>query len=879
MNGSNDDKKTSNDKLKELISFSRSLRLITDISEKTTNTFVQSIDYIENQINTCHTGIADIFSLIELRKMRIENMNMTVNELDVFLKLIDVIDNDKLNIMQGHRGLLKEYIQNLEYINTIIEKYEWLKDLIYVSPASSTAGSSSLVTNVLMKKSHKISNFQAYYNKYVVLVRHGESLLSQEFYDVLQHYSNFENMRNFIDFLISKKDEIDGELSNEDYALFIPKETIIKLEQICWWFLRREQQYELYDDKNQHCDIIKKLKYNEKRNGYLKICLITYSKMNSLDFKKDPHDKLKKINKLYHAAISDSHNKSKDDSGMNEAKLKEFFNNMQHQSFDEVGGEDTSSKSSSKNPSKPVDYIEVFADNLDFSLKLLKHENVLIRSIFCKSEETCVELISILTILIMDQIKEEFERFFKNSCEFSKVSNNGEEVVEAIIRLIIKVFNLKEKTTCLQTKDLSSASKLLQFSMRLNEIGSQIFYTYLDVIESGNYNTYDICYNCSIHEYLIKVCNVMRFINENEKYLVDSIKLTSNTLLTESTKKDKKDKHNNDNEDKNSQSNDQEDIDDIDPMELYQRSARGGGRKQNLAMQDLNEIQEMKSSLSKDDDEEEEDFIKSSKSHFARFYSNFIERSIKFLNQEATKSTSSNQPLLYSNSSMSASTTSLTSFALSNNTSMSNNFISHVKTLKSNIFLINNENYLIDFIDNDVKIKENIIKLNPSHSLINTIKDNINNYIEKSFDLFKYIQSKWAKALAEGLYSNITTSNDVFNESSFDNNENEPNEIDKSSNPKLNRRSFKYGFMDSKRKRKEEFLRIIKECIDVCAKIVILNQNTCNLFKEKVKNALNPIFQTLESNGDLGEIALALNVRYEKSNISDLLFNKMFPLT
>ena len=186
---------------------------------------------------------------------------------------------------------------------------------------------------------------------------------------------------------------------------------------------------------------------------------------------------------------------------------------------------------------------------------------------------------------------------------------------------------------------------------------------------------------------------------------------------------------------------------------------------------------------------------------------------------------------------------------------------------------------MIDFIENDVKIQENITKLNPSHSLINTIKDNINNYIEKSFDLFKYIQSKWAKALAEGLYSNITTSNDVFNESSFDNNENEPNEIDKSSNPKLNRRSFKYGFMDSKRKRKEEFLRIIKECIDVCAKIVILNQNTCNLFKEKVKNALNPIFQTLESNGDLGEIALALNVRYEKSNISDLLFNKMFPLT
>ncbi len=63
----------------------------------------------------------------------------------------------------------------------------------------------------------------------------------------------------------------------------------------------------------------------------------------------------------------------------------------------------------------------------------------MIQNIYCRSEETSIELLSILTILIMDQIKGEFELFFKNSVEFTKVSSNGEDTVEAIIKLIIKV--------------------------------------------------------------------------------------------------------------------------------------------------------------------------------------------------------------------------------------------------------------------------------------------------------------------------------------------------------------------------------------------------------------------------------------------------------
>ena len=174
---------------------------------------------------------------------------------------------------------------------------------------------------------------------------------------------------------------------------------------------------------------------------------------------------------------------------------------------------------------RPVDYIEIFADNLDFSLKLLKDENSLVNNIFYKSDETRVELTSKLTILVIDQIQKEFEKFFTNSCDFSKLSNSDDEVVAAIIKLLLKVHNLKEKTTCLQTEDLSSGSKLLMFSMRLNEISSQIFASYLEAIKKGYFSTFELPYNCSVHEHVIRVCDMWRLISKHEKCLLDPIKL------------------------------------------------------------------------------------------------------------------------------------------------------------------------------------------------------------------------------------------------------------------------------------------------------------------------------------------------------------------
>ena len=67
--------------------------------------------------------------------------------------------------------------------------------------------------------------------------------------------------------------------------------------------MQREQQYELFDERNEHCDIIQKLQYSQTRNEFLKFCLTAYSKMNSLGFKKDSGGKFKQsMSKLFHQA-------------------------------------------------------------------------------------------------------------------------------------------------------------------------------------------------------------------------------------------------------------------------------------------------------------------------------------------------------------------------------------------------------------------------------------------------------------------------------------------------------------------------------------------------------------------------------------------------
>ena len=122
-----------------------------------------------------------------------------------------------------------------------------------------------------------------------------------------------ENAKDSVSFYgsddqIFNTNENTSEVIEMSYEFFLPKETLTNLEAITSWFLQREQQYELYNEKREHCDINQKLKYSEMRNEFLKLCLKRYSKMNSLGFKKDSVGKLKhSMSKFFNQAASKIH--------------------------------------------------------------------------------------------------------------------------------------------------------------------------------------------------------------------------------------------------------------------------------------------------------------------------------------------------------------------------------------------------------------------------------------------------------------------------------------------------------------------------------------------------------------------------------------------
>jgi hypothetical protein len=309
-------------------------------------------------------------------------------------------------------------------------------------------------------------------------------------------------------------------------------------------------------------------------------------------------------------------------------------------------------------------------------------------------------------------------------------------------------------------------------------------------------------------------------------------------------------------------------------MELYQRSQRSGRGKVQFEAPE----QQLMNQLVVND-ETEDDFLRSIKCHMARYTSHFINRVLKFLNDEALKSIGASQSFLFSTTS--SITSSLSSTFNLTTAGMSNNFITHVKTLKANIFLINNESFMMDFVEKELKSAEVLNKLHSKDTNpLNTLKQNINVYLEKAFDLFNYIESKWTKAVAEGIYAQEEFGGAGSGSSST--NQGGGDESTKE-NKLAKRPSVKYSFMDTKKKRKEEFIRMIRECIDISSKVTIVNEKTNQNFREKVKAVLLPIFCALESTGELAEIAVGtFNVRSSEQppeNVKELLLNKMFPLS
>lgn len=461
----------------ELLSFTSQLNRVLIQSEKATKYAVRSIDQLDALIDDIKLKSPSIDHL-EHKNILTDNLNRVVLSLESFINLAETINKDELNIKQGPHGSIKQYIEQLQS----------LKEIENFVDTDNTQTDESFISLTLISLN--------------LLFCQADFHLAKEFEFILKNYSGIESIEHFIDYLLNSfnhfedKEFISQVLDSDDFNkmnLFIPNETVAKLEKVCSWLLSREQQYELYNDTNQHCDINEKLNFSQIRNEFLESLIQSSDKQSKREYLK--------------------------------SKLKSKFGKL-------------FTKTTHKETNKAIEHIALFAEDLNFYLKILKHETMLIKAIFLNSEDTKRDLINKLTTAIIEIIQNEFENFFINASDFNNMTVSGDEILREIINLNIKVMHLKEKTNFLQEEDLKSASKFLNFSLQLNELTSNIFKNYLNSVKHGNFSSHSIRTNLSVHSFCVQTLQSLRIIHVNKNCLSEEILIAFTTQTDDNSLND-----------------------------------------------------------------------------------------------------------------------------------------------------------------------------------------------------------------------------------------------------------------------------------------------------------------------------------------------------
>ena len=722
----------------ELIEFSNQIRDLVTNCNRITESTVQSITSLNTDIGREELKLHNFLNQINKKKQFNDNLIKAVNELEAFLALCDSIENDKLKISAGPKGNIAQYIKKLEYLKSV-QKYSWFNQL--------------KISN--SKKNEP--NIQVSFAKHEGLVRKGENFIFFEFQNILKHNCNREQIKYFIEFLLEKF------CQNNTDETFIPSSTIEKLQLICSWFLQRELMYELYDDKNQHCDINQKLNYESIRFKFVVDLIRSYVKVSFVGLIKDLDGKFKFSMRKILQSIADQPSRLSGIVFPDDSDKTKSRSSLSLEKFSPSTS--SSGKFNFRQEHKPAEIIEIFSQNLDFCLKVLSHEKLLINSIFKSSVDSCNELVSKLTVLIMEEIKRECEIFFRNSLDFTKFTNISNNVVYSIIGLKLKIKNLIDSTSCIQTSDLASGSSIIQFSIQINQIAAQILETFLSVIQTGYLNTFDVPNNASLHPYCEQVCQTWSFIRQNEFVIKDSISLVCNSI------------------------------------------------------QPNNDILDV-----------------SDRWNLTKYYSLLIEKLDNFLIDCTIKSCESHNFNFITDMST-------VSF------SVSNSFVKHLKSLKAFIFLVNNLAFVFDKIF-DLEVINDLKMINSKFEEV--MKENIENNILNSIQVFKYLNIKWTKLMSES-------------------------ELSDSSYLSIKALVIRNPNSDKIRK-KNEYLFYLKEVILQSMCLVIPNKRINQIFKDKMFEYVKPILDWMDKHNELEVLYNGLNLKSKITrNIIQVLYNSVFP--
>jgi hypothetical protein len=678
---------------------------IMEQSERMTKISLDSIKLFETNIKNAEQKMESFITSMDVKQLKLSNLEKSIKSLEDLHKFVQTLDDDEKYIQHGPQGSLEEYIKRLENLKSF-HKY------------------------------HQTDNhlFKSRMQKLNVLLVEGERILMDEFKNVIKHYSSQETVTSFITYLADKDDFNSVNLNKNEqsnFLLYLPKETLHKLQTICTWFLIKEQDSELYNEKNQHCDIIEKLKYIDVRFEFIKSVIRWFLRIKNCDSSPSspmgmtvnssqqlfqtppslPHSasssSFSKLNKLLHISDNNSSNNSQQNSNLQRSPLVNMRNKtkdseksieIDHQRHSSNSSDrkmpsnnltslmieesnklllnklrnSTSSASVKIHKTRSLDCIDMFNDNLNFCLKILQHEKLIISYIFKKSDDTCNELLTSLAVLIIDEIQNELSLFLTQNIDFKKLSNNGPYVVQAIITLVAKVDMLKA-TSGLESNTMESSLRLLNFSSSLNTITSQILYYYLDTIKTGYFNHYQFPPDCSIHEFCESTCRIIRNIKSKEGVLDNALHLLCENFIDKTSSEESHD-----------------------PNEPF----RGRYRLKSNAFLEQQH----------NDNDKRLDY--------AKYFWLIIKRLNIFLIDEAIKS----------------STTSTS--AITNISSTKNGIIN----LKAYVFLLNNLEYILETAS-ELNLVEQFRLINTNFD--NFINESIQKNCEKACDIFQDINLKW----------------------------------------------------------------------------------------------------------------------------------------
>ena len=696
---------------------------IMEQSERVTKATLDSLKLVDTNILNAKQKMDHFFSFMDEKQFKLNNLERSIKSLDNLSKFFDTIDEDQKYIQNGPQGSLEEYIKRLENLKSF-HKYN-------LSDNKSYATSSYL--------------FTARMRQLKVLLIEGERILMDEFKNIIKHYSSQETIISFINYLINVTDFHSVNLNQNDqqnFLLFIPKETLQKLQVICTWFLIKEQNGEFYDERNEYWDIIEKLKYIDVRFEFIKLIIKYYLRLSSqaessslslaaltvtpitsqtsgqflqpnmFNSQSSKSSSMSMINKFLHL----NHNIS-DNNGGQSADVGKRSPNIRHKSkygdSDKLNDGDprqvdsprissnnlqllvdesnklllnkmkSSSSTSKSHKSRSLECIESFSDSLNFCLKVLQHEKLIVNYIFRNSEETCNELLTKLAVLVIEEIQNELILFSNQNIDFIKPANNGPYVVKSIIQLVLKVDMLKQNTHGLELNNIESASRLFQFSSSLNMITAKILFFYLDAIKSGYFNIYQFPSDCSIHEFCVNTCEIMRTIKTNEGVLDNAIHILCENFIDKASTEEK-----------------------YDPSEPF----KGRYRLKSDAFIDHQNAETER------------------RLEYAKYFWLIIKRLNSFLIEEANKSST-------------ISTSAIT------NISSTKNGIIH---LKAYVFLLNNLEYILDCAA-ELNLFDLFRLINKNFD--NFIDESIQKNCEKACEIFQDINAKW-KAIVKQTESN-----------------------------------------------------------------------------------------------------------------------------